>query len=155
MVHIEFSANEITALERERWLHPDPHVQRRLHALYYKAQGYSHQEILRLVQVSAKTLRSYLRLYQAGGIAALKSIQYAQPISALAEHQQTIEAEFRARPAKSIKEAVERIEQKTGVRRSRFQVSRYLKSIGVRRQKVGQIPAKADVEQQAEFLKKS
>jgi transposase len=117
--------------------------------------GYPHQEITSLVGVSAKTLRTFLRLYQAGGIAALKTLNYSQPVSALAAHQASIESEFRERPAKSIKEATRRIQDKTGVERSRFQVSRFLKQIGMNRRKVGQIPDKADVDKQVEFLKKS
>jgi transposase len=155
MIRIEFSAAAIEQLQTERWTHPDPRVQRRLHALYLKSQGYAHQEIGRIVKVSAKTLRSFLRKYQADGIEGLKAMNYAQPQSALAEHQATIEAELRERPAKSIKEAAERIERITGVRRSRFQVSRFLKQLGAQRLKVGQVPAKADPEAQAEFLKKN
>ena len=155
MIQIEFKQQAIKQLEKERWQHPDPRGQRRLHALYYKAIGYRHQEIMRLVDVSAKTLRTFLRLYAQGGIEALKVLHYPQPVSALAVHQATIESEFRERPAKSLKEAVRRIKDRTGVERSRFQVSRYLKQIGLSRLKVGQIPDKADVAKQDEFLKKS
>lgn len=155
MIRIEFSQSESEQLGKERWQHPDPRVQRRLHALYYKALGYPHQDIMRLVEVSAKTLRNFLRVYQAGGIEALKQLHYPQPVSALAEHRASIEDEFRQRPAKSMKEAVQRIKDKTGVERSRFQVSRYLKQIGLSRLKVGQIPDKADVDKQEAFLKKS
>lgn len=153
MIRIEFSQSEIEQLNQERWQHPDPRVQRRLHALYYKALGYPHQEIMQLVAVSAKTLRSFLRLYQAGGIKALRTFDYPQPVSALAAHRASIENEFRQRPAKSVKEAAQRIKDLTGVERSRFQVSRYLKHIGMSRLKVGQIPDKADLEQQEVFLK--
>lgn len=155
MIRIEFSQPAIEQLEKERWQHPDPRVQRRLHALYYKAMGYPHQEIEGLVGISAKTLRTFFRLYQQGGLETLKRLNYPQPVSALAAHQNSIEREFRERPAKSMKEAVQRIKDKTGVERSRFQVSRYLKRNGMSRLKVGQIPDKADVEKQEEFLKKS
>lgn len=154
MIQIEFSETEIEQLEKERWQHPDPRVQRRFHALYYKALGYPHQEIEALVGVSAKTLRTFFRLYQVGGMAELKTLHYPQPVSALAVHQTTLEQEFCERPAKSVKEAVERIKEKTGVERSRFQVSRFLKQIGMSRLKVGQIPDKADLDQQEAFLKK-
>lgn len=155
MIRITFSQEEIEQLNQERWSYPDRRVQKRLHALYYKSQGYEHQEIERLVDISAKSLRSFLRMYEAGGIEALKVLKYPKPESALRTHQTTIENEFRARPVKSIKEAAARIEALTGVKRSRFQVSRFLKQIGMNRLKVGQIPDKADVEKQDEFLKKT
>ena len=44
-----------------------------------------------------------------------------------------------------MKEAAQRIKDKTGVARSRFQVSRYLKQIGLSRLKVGQIPDKGRI----------
>lgn len=155
MIRIEFSQVETERLDKERWQQSDPRVQRRYHALYYKAIGYPHQEIMQLVGVSAKTLRSFFRLYQAGGSEALKTLNYPQPVSALAAYQAEIEQEFRERPAKSLKEAAHRIQEKTGVERSRFQVSRFLKQIGMSRLKVGQIPDKADLDQQDEFLKKA
>lgn len=155
MIRIEFEQSVIDQLEQERWQHPDRRVQRRLHALYYKALGYPHQDIMRLVGVSAKTLRTFLRLYQDGGLAELKTLHYPQPVSALTAHRASLEGEFRARPAKSVKEAVQRIKDLTGVERSRFQVSRYLKQLGMSRLKVGQIPDKADVASQEEFLKKN
>jgi transposase len=154
MIRITFTQAEIEQLNRERWHYPDPRIQRRLHSVYYKSQGYAHQEIERLVDISAKSLRSFLRLYEAGGIEGLKVLNYPKPQSALAAHQQTIESEFRARPAKSLKEAAARIESLTGVKRSRFQVSRFLKQCGASRLKVGQIPAKADLDKQETFLKK-
>lgn len=155
MIRIEFSASEIESLEKERWQQSNPKVQRRFHALYYKAMGYPHQEITKMVGVSAKSLRSFLRRYQSGGSAALKTLNYPQPVSSLATHRETIESEFRERPVKSIKEAAKRIKALTGVERSRFQVSRYLKQIGMSRLKVGQIPDKADVAKQEEFLEKN
>jgi transposase len=155
MIRISFSAEAIKQLNRERWSYPDPRVQKRLQALYYKSQGYEHQEIERLVDISAKSLRSFFRMYEAGGIEALKVLNYPKPQSALLAHQATIETEFRTRPVKSIKEAAARIEAITGVKRSRFQVSRFLKQIGMNRLKVGQIPDKADVDKQDEFLKKT
>ena len=51
--------------------------------LHLKALGYPHQEIGQMVGISQKTLRDYLRLYQAGGIEALKERQFYQPPGAL------------------------------------------------------------------------
>ncbi len=45
------------------------------------------------------------------------------------------------------------VEQLTGIRRSENRVRIYLKSIGMKRRKVGMIPAKADPEKQERFVK--
>jgi transposase len=155
MIRIEFTQAEIEALHKERRYHPDPRVQQRMETLYLKALGLSHQEIGRIVGISPKTLRSYLRLYQAGGLEALKQFNYRRQPSALEAHRESLEAEFKERPPQSINEAVERIETLTKIRRSPSQVGRYLRRLGMKRRKVGQIPAKADPEAQADFLKKS
>ena len=155
MIRIEFSEADLKVLLREKKSHPDPRVRRRMETLHLKGLGYSHQEIGRIVGITQKTLRSYLRLYQAGGLAALKQRHFYQPQSALAAHRATLEAEFRAKPAQSMKEAADRIEKLTKVCRSPDQVRRYLTGIGIKRLKTGQVPAKAEPQAQAEFLKKT
>jgi transposase len=155
MIRIEFSEAEIKALQQEKQTHPDRRVRRRMETLHLKALGYPHPEIGQMVGITPKTLRGYLRLYQAGGLEALKVRKFYQPESALDPHRATLEAEFKVRPAQNMKEAAARIEQLTGVCRSPDQVRRYLTRIGLKRLKTGQVPAKADPQAQAEFLKKN
>lgn len=155
MIQIEFSEADIKALQQEKRSHPDPRVRRRMETLHLKALGYPHQGIGQIVGITQKTLRDYLRLYQAGGIEALKVRKFYQPESALEPHRAILEAEFKVRPAQSMKEAAARIEQLVGVRRSPDQVRRYLTKLGLKRLKTGQVPAKADPPAQSEFLKKT
>ena len=72
MIKIEFTSEEIDALEYERYHHPDPKVQKRMEAVYLKSQGIAHQEICRLGRISEPTLVAYLKQYQNGGIEQLK-----------------------------------------------------------------------------------
>ena len=89
---------------------------------------------------------------QKGGLEELKQLNFRRPTSELALHQETLEAAFKADPPRSINEAIERIEQLTGIRRSPTQVRQFLKVLGMKRLKVGQIPAKANPYQQQVFL---
>jgi transposase len=155
MIRIEFSQAEMEELQRERHQQPHRRVRQRLETVYLKALGYPHQEIGRVVGISQKTVRAYLSLYQTGGIAALKQLNFYQPTSAFEPHRTTLEAEFEAEPAQSINEAADRMAQITGVRRSPDQVRRYLKQLGLKRRKTGQVPAKADPQAQADFQKKT
>ncbi len=141
MIKTEFNREEIEQLHYERRYHVHPRVRQRLEGVYLKALGYQHQEIGRIVGISQKTLRSYLQIYQSGNIEALKEVKFYRPQSELAAHREQIQDEFEARPAKSINEAVQRIETLTGLRRSPTQVSKFLKGLGMKRLKVGQIPA--------------
>jgi transposase len=71
----------------------------------------------------------------------------------LDEHRDEIKAVFEEQSPKSINEAIERIEKLTGIRRSPTQVREFLKEkLGMKRLKVGQVPAKADPEAQRVFL---
>jgi len=72
MIKIEFTPEEIDALEYERYYHPEPKVQKKMEALYLKSQGIAHQEICRLGRISEPTLVVYLKQYQDGGIEQLK-----------------------------------------------------------------------------------
>ena len=155
MIRLEFSTTDIKALQQEKQTHPEPQVRRRMETLHLKALGYSHQEIGQIVGITQKTLRDYLRRYQAGGLEGLKERTPYQPQSALEPYRAILEAEFKAQPAQSMKEAAQRIEQLTGVRRSPDQVRRYLRGIGGKRLKTGQVPPKPVPPAQAEFLKKS
>ena len=152
MIIVEFNSEAIEQLHYERRYHPHPRVRQRMEAVYLKALGYQHQEIGRIVGISQKTLRGYLRMYQAGGIEALKVLNFYRPKSELDDHREQLEAEFEARPAKSINEAIQRIEKLTGIRRSPTQVGKFIKDLGLKRLKVGHIPAKADPEKQEAFL---
>jgi transposase len=152
VLQLQFTENEIEKLHYERFHHPDPRVQQRCEIVYLKALGLAHQDIGRIVRVTQPTVRGYLEDYQAGGLDKLKEVNCYRPTSELNDHRATLEEEFKARPPKTINEAVERIEQITHVRRSPTQVRTFLKGLGLKRLKVGHIPAKADPIQQAEFL---
>lgn len=72
MIQIEFTPEEIDALEYERYHHPDPKVQKKMEVLYLKSQAVEHKDIRRLCRISEPTLVTYLEQYQAGGIEQLK-----------------------------------------------------------------------------------
>lgn len=152
MLKMEFTEKEIEQLHYERLHHPHPRVRQRCEVVYLKALGFSHEEIGRIMRLSQPTVRSYLEMYQAGGLEKLKELNFYRPVSELEAHREKIEAEFEANPPQTINEAVKRIEELTGIRRSPTQVRKFLKSLGMKRLKVGHIPAKADPEKQKTFL---
>lgn len=152
MIKLSFTPEVIDQLYYERTHHPHRRVRQRMEAVYLKALGLPHQDIGRIVRISPKTLREYLHLYQTGGIEALKALNFNQPKSDLDEHQEQLRQEFDQKPPASFVEAAARIEQLTGLRRSPTQVGQFLKKLGLKRRKVGQIPAKADPDKQEAFL---
>lgn len=155
MIKLTFTTEAIEQLHYERFHHPHPRVQRKMEALYLKSQGYPHWEIAQLIRVTEPTLLSYFRDYQRGGIAQLKELTFYRPQSELKQHQQSLETYFRAHPPKTLAQAAAKIEELTGMVRSREQVRQFLKGMGMSCRRVGVLPAKADAEAQEEFLKKT
>jgi len=141
MRHFEFSGEVLAEIERDRFHHPHPLVQRRMEVLWLKAHGETHERIAELAGLSRATVQRVLDLYEAGGILAARTFHWKIPVSALAPHGPLLEAEFRERPPATVAEACERIEQLTGVRRGPTQVREFLReSLGLRWRKVAAVP---------------
>lgn len=154
MIKIEFTQADKLVLNYQRYHHPHPRVQIKMEALWLTSLGLSHREIVRLTGISPNTLRKYLQDYLEGGIEKLKEINFNRPTSKLTEHKQKIEDYFRSHPHANINEAIVKIEELTGIKRSPTQVRLFLKSIGMRCLKVGFVPGKADPDVQDDFKKK-
>ena len=155
MIQIHFSEDDIEALNYERYNHRHPRVQRKMEALWLKSQGISHGDVAKLAGICPNTLTQYLREYQEGGIEKLKEINFYRPQSELVEYKSKIEDYFHHHPPASVKEAMGKIEELTGIKRSETQIRKFLQSLGMKRLKVGMIPSKADHDKQEEFKKKS
>ena len=152
MIKIEFTEEDMKALDYERYHHPHPRVQRRMEALWLKSQNVSHKQIRKFTGISSNT-HCYLRKYLEYGIEGLKEVNFYQPQSELRQHTTTIEAYFREHPPASVKEAMAKIEELTEIKRSENRVREFLKSIGMAPRKAGMIPAKADLDKQEQFIK--
>jgi len=153
MLGLTFSEEDIKELEYQRYHHPHPRVQRKMEALLLKAKGLPHHQIGSCVGVCENTVRSYFQQYQGGGIEALKRLEFHRPTSELEHYHDTLEAYFRQHPPTTIPEAVKRIEELTGLKRSPTQVGIFLKHLGLKRLKSSALPAKCDVQQQTSFKK--
>src|SRR5512143_2713132 len=154
MLRLEFRESDQQALNYERYHHPHPRVQQRMEALWLKSQGIPHHQIARLCGISGKTLREYLKQYQAGRVEALKQLSFHRPQRALQAHRETIETHLRDHPPQTIKAAIAVLETLTGLRRSPTHVRRFLQQLGLKCLKVGLLPAKADPQEQEAYQKK-
>jgi transposase len=153
MLRIEFSDDDIEQLRYERYHHPHPRVQQKMEALLLKSQHVPHQVIAGCVGVCENTLLAYFRAYQAGGIQALKQINFYRPSSQLETHRTSLEAYFRDHPPTTIAEAAAVIERLTGIQRKPTQVRVFLRNLGLKRLKTYAVPDKTDTERQDAFKK--
>ena len=72
----------------------------------------------------------------------------------MSKYENEILAEFTARPLSTAKEAAKRIEELTGIVRSTSQVRVFMHKLGLKPLKAAHIPAKANADEQREFLTK-
>ncbi len=151
MSNLNFTEEDREILNYERFHHPHPRVQLKMEVLWLKSQNLPLNMICRLANISPNTLRKYCQQYQAGGIEKLKEINFYQLKSELKLHQTTIKEYLKLNPPVTINEAVNQIENLTGIKRSPTQIQKFLKSIGMRCLKVGAIPSKADPDEQEEY----
>ncbi|MBF0467203.1 MAG: helix-turn-helix domain-containing protein [Nitrospirae bacterium] len=140
MINIEFTEDEKKKLNME--------------VLWLKSQGFSHKDIARAADICENTMRSYFDEYIEGGIEKLKRLNFYKPQSEMEKYRESIEAYFKDNPPSSIKEAMGKIEELTGIKRSETQVRKFIKSIGMKRFKVDIIPSKADFDKQEDLKKK-
>ena len=52
MIRIAIPAEDLAILQAERYTHPHPRVQRKLHTLYWVGLGYPRHEVARIIDVS-------------------------------------------------------------------------------------------------------
>jgi transposase len=141
MRHFEFSGDVLAEIERDRFRHRDPLVQRRMEVLWLKAHGETHVRIAELAGLSRATVQRVLDQYETGGAQAVRTFYGHVPISELTPHQSLWEGEFRRRPPHTVAEACERIAQLTGVRRGPTRVREFLReTMGLRWRKVAAVP---------------
>ena len=72
MIPIQIPVQDLAALAEERYAHPHPRVQRKLHTLYLVGLGYPHQDAARMIGVSEGTVRNDIHAYEVGGMEALR-----------------------------------------------------------------------------------
>jgi transposase len=152
MLTLNLSESEQNTLNVERFNYPCPIVQKRMHTIYLKAKNYSHTYIADILDIHINSVTNFIKIYQQGGIAQLKQVNYGTNKSQLDDFKTSIEDDFRKKPPMSTNEAVQRIENLTGIKLSPTRVRVFMKRIGMKRHKLGHIPAKADPEKQSQWL---
>jgi transposase len=126
-IELEFTSEIIEEINYERYHHPVPLVQRRMEVLWLKSNGLSHALIAQLGRISENTMREYFRLYEQGGVAKLREVNFYHPQSQLNVHISSLEEYFKEHPVATIKEAQSKIKELTGIERSETQIREFFK----------------------------
>ena len=94
----------------------------------------------------------WINAYKANGFEALLSNNYGSKKSELENHADSILKSFQLQPPMTAAGAVERIREMTGISRSDQQVRAFMKRHELKFIKCGHIPAKADNDQQHQWV---
>jgi len=97
MLRMTFTESEVKVLHYQRFHHPHPRSQQKMEALLLKAKGLPHHQIAAYLDICENTLRQYFKQYQAGGVAALKQLNYHLPSSDLVLLAATLEYKWKKR----------------------------------------------------------
>jgi Homeodomain-like domain len=71
MRRVTFTEGDLRAIKHERYYHPDPLVQRKMHVLWLKHNSIPHDTIATLAGVSRRTVQRYLSDFLTGGLAEI------------------------------------------------------------------------------------
>ena len=129
MRRFTFTPEDLDAIRHERYQHPHPRVQQKMEVLWLKSQGFTHEDIARLADVSRRTVQRYLDEFAAGGLERVRRLPWKGKANELAAYQGSLEDYFVEHPPRSTREAQAAIEDQTGVRRGLTQVRTFLKKL--------------------------
>jgi len=128
-------------------------IRQRMHFVLLKAKGYTHEMIADILNVTSRVTFTWGQILREDGFKALATLKYKGQASKLKEFGEQLVFNFIQKPVASLKEAQKRIKEITGLERSLPQVRHFMLKNNLKRRKVGQIPGKADLEAQDNFLK--
>jgi transposase len=150
---LNLSDEEIQQIKLERYTHGNIQIQKRLNAVYLMVTSdLTQDEIAHCVGCHRNNLRNWRDQCITEGLPSLYTNNYRKPKSILDDHSDTILSHFDSHPIQSINQAVAVIEDLTGIKRSPTQVREFLLRHDYRWRKMGQIPGKANVEEQKNWL---
>ena len=129
MRRFTFTPTDLDTIRHQRYHHPHPRVQQKMEVLWLKSQGFTHEEIARVADVSRRSVQRYLDEFLDGGLERVRCLPWKGKANELAAHQGALEDYFIEHPPRSSREAQAAIEEQTGVRRSLTQVRAFLKKL--------------------------
>lgn len=127
----------------------------RVAMVFLSTEGYSQKWVAELLGVSRNSVRSNLDRFQSGGVEALRQLNYRKPVSKQEASWPMIEQSFRSVPPRTSAEAAFRMSEISGIPVSTRQAIEIMKKKGMRFLATVQVPAKADLAQQAEFVEQT
>jgi transposase len=139
-LRVRLTEEEQRIVNEERTSHPNERIRERMLVLWLLHSGVTRQKAAEIVGVGRATVQRYVAAYRDGGLDGLRRWDPNRPESEMAAYRALIRESFEKQPVHTVAEACERIFQLTGLRRGPSQVRKFLKSLGLKFQRVRVIP---------------
>ena len=130
----------------------EPRLKNKLLVVTRHHEQVRHGVIARCLKVSADQVTKILKIDQNEGLQGILENRCYQPASRRAPFWPCLQCSFQVAPVAHAKQAVQRIQQLTGVSLSESQSRRIMKRLGLALRQCGQLPGQADPQRQFEFL---
>jgi transposase len=125
----------------------------RLRVVLFKAEGYTHQEITKMLQMGINTVTRILRRYLGGGLEALLNEHYQGSTPKLtSEQQQLLKLELKTKIYNIAGQVIAWVENKWTVSYTLRGMHNLLKRLGFSYKKNRLVPSKANPEAQRQFV---
>lgn len=143
MIVLELTEEQLDELYKEATENSCARARKKCWVVYLKGKGHAHQEIADVVRVEGDTVTDYLRKYRDGGLPGLLAEHYRKPKGQLDAHAERLKEVFKKQPPHTVNQAIEVIEQETGVRLKPSACRAFLRKLGLKCRRCGLVPGKA------------
>jgi len=137
---VALSEEQQRVVNEERESHPNGHVRRRMLVLWALHCGLTRETAAEVAGLGRATVERIVAAFRDGGLDAVRQWNVKAPTSELAAYGDLIRESFENEPARTVAEAMARIEALTGLRRGPTQVRKFLKDLGFQWQRMRAVP---------------
>ena len=143
MIDLELTKDQLDELHKEASENPNARARKKCWVVYLHGKGYAHQEVADVMRVDGDTVTEYLRKYRDGGLPGLLAEHYRKREGQLDVHAERLKEVFKRQPPHTVNQAIEMIEQETGLRLKHSACRAFLRKLGMKCRRCGLVPGKA------------
>jgi transposase len=131
LIQMSMSEDEIRELNYKIFGENNPHIQKRLLAVYLQVFfSVSNEFLSGVLRVHRNSVDARIRIYREKGVEELMALHYKLQESELNAYAVKIKETYSPSLIRSVKEFAHKIEEQTGIKRGLTQVRKFIRTIG-------------------------
>lgn len=143
MLPFSLSQTDADCVNIERKTHSNRLIRDRMYVLHLLHMGFKRGECARIVGCHANSVTTYIKMYQTGGLAAIRALHYSYPRHELETMYDQVEAIIERSNCSTISDVSEVLRTHFLYDRTNEAVRQLLLKLGFKRRKTGTFPGKA------------